>query len=110
MAGRDEGALRELYDRHALWISARLARRCADPDAVCDVLQDTFFAAWDGAAASAADIQAAELGLELAATSLHPVRGVANTIRCRSAWKPGCPDPRTGVGPGSQDIATASRA
>ena len=31
MAGRDEGALRELYDRHALWISARLARRCADP-------------------------------------------------------------------------------
>ena len=49
MAGRDEGALRELYDRHALWISARLARRCADPDAVCDVLQDTFIAAWDGA-------------------------------------------------------------
>jgi len=36
-------------------------------------------------------IQAAELGLELAATSLHPVRGVANTIRCQSAWKPGCP-------------------
>lgn len=50
MAGRDEGALRELYDRHALWISARLARRCADPDAVSDVLQDTFIAAWDGAA------------------------------------------------------------
>ena len=50
MAGRDEGALRELYDRHALWITARLARRCADPDAVSDVLQDTFIAAWDGAA------------------------------------------------------------
>jgi RNA polymerase sigma-70 factor (ECF subfamily) len=50
MAGRDEGALRELYDRHALWISARLSRRCADPDAVSDVLQDTFIAAWDGAA------------------------------------------------------------
>ena len=48
MAGRDEGALRELYDRHALWISARLARRCADSDAVSDVLQDTFIAAWDG--------------------------------------------------------------
>ena len=49
MAGRDEGALRELYERHALWISARLARRCADADAVSDVLQDTFIAAWDGA-------------------------------------------------------------
>ena len=46
MAGRDEGALRELYDRHALWISARLAHRCADRDAVSDVLQDTFIAAW----------------------------------------------------------------
>lgn len=49
MAGRDEGALRELYDRHARWLSARLARRCADPDAVADVLQDTFIAAWEGA-------------------------------------------------------------
>ncbi|RYP83186.1 RNA polymerase sigma factor [Nocardioides guangzhouensis] len=50
MAGKDEGALRELYDRHATWIHARLARRCADPDAVAEVLQDTFIAAWDGAA------------------------------------------------------------
>jgi RNA polymerase sigma-70 factor (ECF subfamily) len=50
MAGRDEGALRELYDRHATWIHARLAHRCADPDAVAEVLQDTFIAAWDGAA------------------------------------------------------------
>ena len=49
MAGRDEGALRELYGRHAAWISARLARRCADRDAVSDVLQDTFVAAWKGA-------------------------------------------------------------
>ncbi|HZJ04631.1 MAG TPA: RNA polymerase sigma factor [Nocardioidaceae bacterium] len=49
MAGRDEGALRELYARHASWISARLARRCADRDAVADVLQDTFVAAWNGA-------------------------------------------------------------
>jgi RNA polymerase sigma-70 factor (ECF subfamily) len=50
IAGKDEGALRELYDRHATWIHARLARRCADPDAVAEVLQDTFIAAWDGAA------------------------------------------------------------
>jgi len=50
MAGRDEGALRQLYLRHAKWIAARLARRCADPDTVSDVLQDTFVAAWEGAA------------------------------------------------------------
>lgn len=48
-AGRDEGALRELYARHAPWIAARLARRCADRDAVADVLQDTFVAVWHGA-------------------------------------------------------------
>jgi len=49
MADRDEGALRELYDRNAPWISARLSRRCADADAVSDVIQDTFVAAWNGA-------------------------------------------------------------
>ena len=49
MAGRDEGALHELYERHAPWISMRLMRRCADADAVSDVLQDTFLAAWKGA-------------------------------------------------------------
>ena len=31
-------------------ISVRLSRRCADADAVADVLQDTFVAAWNGAA------------------------------------------------------------
>jgi RNA polymerase sigma-70 factor (ECF subfamily) len=42
----DLGALRELYDRHAPWLSARLARRCSDPDVVADALQDCFQAAW----------------------------------------------------------------
>jgi RNA polymerase sigma-70 factor (ECF subfamily) len=49
MAGQDEGALRQLYVRHSPWIAARLSRRCADSDAVADVLQDTFVAAWEGA-------------------------------------------------------------
>jgi DNA-directed RNA polymerase specialized sigma24 family protein len=39
-------ALRELYDRHAPWLSARLSRRCSDPDVVADALQDCFEAAW----------------------------------------------------------------
>lgn len=42
----DPGALRELYDRHAGWLVLRLSRRCADPDMVDQVLQDTFTAVW----------------------------------------------------------------
>jgi RNA polymerase sigma-70 factor (ECF subfamily) len=49
VAGGDMGALRLLYDRHAPWLSARLARRCNSPEAVADVLQDTFVALWNGA-------------------------------------------------------------
>jgi RNA polymerase sigma factor (sigma-70 family) len=45
----DLGAMRLLYDRHAPWLSARLTRRCNSPEAVADVLQDTFMALWKGA-------------------------------------------------------------
>jgi RNA polymerase sigma-70 factor (ECF subfamily) len=47
-AGRTE-ALRLLHERHAPWLRARLARRCADPDLVDDAIQDTFVAVWRGA-------------------------------------------------------------
>jgi RNA polymerase sigma factor (sigma-70 family) len=49
VAGADLGAMRLLYDRHAPWLSARLTRRCNSPEAVADVLQDTFLALWKGA-------------------------------------------------------------
>ena len=39
-----------LYERHAPWVSVRLARRCNDPGVVAEVLQDTFAAVWRGAA------------------------------------------------------------
>ncbi|ADP84935.1 RNA polymerase sigma factor [Pseudofrankia inefficax] len=42
----DLDALRELYDRHAPWLSVRLARRCNDGEVVADALQDTFVAIW----------------------------------------------------------------
>src|SRR3978361_1562481 len=45
----DREALRMLYDRHAPWLTLRLARRCADADAVDDALQDTFVAVWRSA-------------------------------------------------------------
>lgn len=45
----DRGALRILYDRHAPWLTVRLSRRCADPDAVDEAVQDTFVAVWRSA-------------------------------------------------------------
>ena len=49
VADSDTSALRVLYDRHAPWISVRLARRCNDQGLIAEVLQDTFVATWKGA-------------------------------------------------------------
>lgn len=49
VADGDRGALRDLHDRHAPWITSRLRRRCADDDIVFEAVQDTFVAAWRGA-------------------------------------------------------------
>ncbi|WP_250031039.1 RNA polymerase sigma factor [Paractinoplanes maris] len=46
IAQRDRGALRELYERHAPWLRARLSRRCGDDGLVEEVIQDTFVAVW----------------------------------------------------------------
>ena len=46
LAQGDLAALRQLYDRHAAWLSVRLSRRCSDADAVADALQDCFVAVW----------------------------------------------------------------
>jgi RNA polymerase sigma-70 factor (ECF subfamily) len=45
----DSGALKELYERHAAWLHARLMRRCNDAEVVADVLQDTFVTLWKDA-------------------------------------------------------------
>ena len=49
VADGDRGAFRELHDRHVAWLTARLRRRCSDPDAVAEAVQDTFVALWRGA-------------------------------------------------------------
>ena len=49
MAAGDEAALHELFTRHTPWLAVRLRRRCGDAEAVADVVQDTFVAAWRGA-------------------------------------------------------------
>ena len=49
VAEGDRRALETLYRRHAPWLLVRLARRCADPGLVEEVVQDTFVAVWRGA-------------------------------------------------------------
>jgi RNA polymerase sigma factor (sigma-70 family) len=49
IATGDAEALAALYDRHAGWLHMRLTRRCADPETVSEVLQDTFVTAWRSA-------------------------------------------------------------
>ncbi|MFI9805827.1 RNA polymerase sigma factor [Streptomyces sp. NPDC052301] len=50
VAAGDAGAMAALYDRHAGWLHARLTRRCADPELVREVVQDTFVTVWRSAA------------------------------------------------------------
>jgi RNA polymerase sigma-70 factor (ECF subfamily) len=45
----DSAAMAALYDRHAGWLHTRLTRRCADPELVREVLQDTFVTVWRSA-------------------------------------------------------------
>ena len=42
----DSGALAALYERHAPWLTIRLAHRCRDTDLVDQAVQDTFLAIW----------------------------------------------------------------
>jgi RNA polymerase sigma-70 factor (ECF subfamily) len=51
VADGDSAAMAALYDRHAGWLHTRLTRRCADPEVVREVLQDTFVTVWRSAAA-----------------------------------------------------------
>jgi RNA polymerase sigma-70 factor (ECF subfamily) len=48
VAGGDDGALRELFARHAPWLAARL-RSVLPAAEVEDVLQESFLAVWRGA-------------------------------------------------------------
>lgn len=49
VADGDATALKELYERHAPWLFARLMRRCNDREVVMDVIQDCFVAVWNDA-------------------------------------------------------------
>jgi RNA polymerase sigma-70 factor (ECF subfamily) len=46
IASGDRASLDELYRRHSPWLTARLMRRCGDPDVVDTAVQDTFLNVW----------------------------------------------------------------
>lgn len=50
IASGDRASLDELYRRHSPWLTARLMRRCGDPDVVDTAVQDTFLNVWKQAA------------------------------------------------------------
>ncbi|MBM2614201.1 RNA polymerase sigma factor [Actinoplanes sp. LDG1-06] len=55
VARGDRRAFDELYRRTAPWLEVRLRRRCADPDVVADVLQETYMSVWRAAASFTGD-------------------------------------------------------
>jgi RNA polymerase sigma-70 factor (ECF subfamily) len=78
----DRAALRELYNRHAPWLAARLRRRCADPDVVAEAVQDTFVAVWEGAHRFRGTGEAAAWMWGIA------IRRLIGVLRRRNSWAP----------------------
>jgi RNA polymerase sigma-70 factor (ECF subfamily) len=71
----DRGALHELFVRHEAWVVARVRRRCADPDVVDEVVQDTFLTVWRSASrySGSGDVAAWIWGIAIR-TLLHRLR------------------------------------
>ena len=82
VADGDRGALRELHDRHAPWITSRLQRRCADPDVVVEAVQDTFVAVWRGAGSWTGRGEPAAWLWGIA------IRRLIGVLRTRRRWAP----------------------
>jgi RNA polymerase sigma-70 factor (ECF subfamily) len=78
----DRGAMRELHDRHAPWVAARLRRRCSDPDVAADALQDTFVAIWKSAGSwnGSGEVAAWVWGIA--------IRRLIGVLRKRGRWEP----------------------
>jgi RNA polymerase sigma-70 factor (ECF subfamily) len=82
VADGDRSALRQLHDRHAPWVAARLRRRCGDRDLVAEAVQDTFVAVWRGAAGwdGRGDPAAWIWGIA--------IRRLIGVLRSRARWDP----------------------
>jgi RNA polymerase sigma-70 factor (ECF subfamily) len=99
VADGDRGALKELHDRHAPWIAARLRRRCADRDVAAEALQDTFVAVWRSAAAWDGRGEPAAWMWGIA------IRRLIGVLRKRSRWAPATAALRPG---GDDEVVVAA--
>lgn len=99
VADGDRTALRELHDRHAPWVSARLRRRCADPDITAEALQDTFVAVWKAAGKWDGRGEPAAWIWGIA------IRRLIGVLRTRGRWSPVAEPPRT---PAADDVVVAA--
>ena len=80
VADGDRRALRELHDRHVVWVTTRLRRRCSDADIVAEAVQDTFVAVWKGAGSWDGSGEAAAWIWGIA------IRRLIGVLRSRSRW------------------------
>ncbi|MFD8676738.1 RNA polymerase sigma factor [Streptomyces seoulensis] len=100
VAAGDQAALADLYDRHAGWLHARLARRCADPEVVREVLQDTFVTVWR----SAAGHRGAEAGGWLWTIA---ARRLVDARRAQERTARAAPEPDAAAVPSAEDRVLA---
>ncbi|MFB7776599.1 RNA polymerase sigma factor [Streptomyces bauhiniae] len=100
VAAGDQAALADLYDRHAGWLHARLARRCADPEVVREVLQDTFVTVWR----SAAGHRGAEAGGWLWTIA---ARRLVDARRAQERTARATPEPEPAAVPSAEDRVLA---
>ncbi|MET7610408.1 RNA polymerase sigma factor [Streptomyces seoulensis] len=100
VAAGDQAALADLYDRHAGWLHARLARRCADPEVVREVLQDTFVTVWR----SAAGHRGAEAGGWLWTIA---ARRLVDARRAQERTARATPEPESAAVPSAEDRVLA---
>ncbi|RSS32491.1 RNA polymerase sigma factor [Streptomyces sp. WAC08241] len=94
VARGDTEALAVLYDRHAGWLHARLARRCPDEETVREVLQDTFVTVWRSAGGHRGRGEAGGWLWVIAARRLVDARRAgARAERASAAPEPAAPVP-----------------
>jgi RNA polymerase sigma-70 factor, ECF subfamily len=84
---RDRGALRELFDRHEPWLSARLSRRCGDRLVVEEAVQDTFVVVWKNASSYTSNGTVAAwiwgIGIRTLLHSIRPRRPLIERLRAQ---------------------------